>query len=98
MRDPLIIRSPDGAEFFLIATNLKIYGNGNSDRAQRFGSRSIMVDGCRTGALLAAQRDLRWHVRTLSHAARPDHPRILESSARPRFLSGRIFMPAARRR
>ncbi|MDQ0231198.1 immunoglobulin-like domain-containing protein [Metabacillus malikii] len=43
LRDPFIIRSPEGDKFYLIATDLKIYGNGNWDRAQRQGSRSIMV-------------------------------------------------------
>jgi hypothetical protein len=43
VRDPFLIRSPDGSKFFLIATDLKIYGNGDWDRAQRFGSRRIMV-------------------------------------------------------
>lgn len=43
VRDPFIIRSPQGDRFFLIATDLRIFGNGNWDRAQRQGSRSIMV-------------------------------------------------------
>jgi len=43
LRDPYIIRSPEGDKFYLIATDLRIYGNGNWDRAQRNGSRSIMV-------------------------------------------------------
>jgi uncharacterized protein YjdB len=43
LRDPFIIRSPEGDKFYLIATDLKIYGNGNWDRAQRAGSKSIMV-------------------------------------------------------
>ncbi|MED4229100.1 immunoglobulin-like domain-containing protein [Neobacillus cucumis] len=43
LRDPFIMRSPDGDKFYLIATDLKIYGNGNWDRSQRNGSRSIMV-------------------------------------------------------
>ncbi|MDQ0224064.1 immunoglobulin-like domain-containing protein [Metabacillus niabensis] len=43
LRDPFIIRSPEGDKFYLIATDLKINGNGNWDRAQRHGSRSIMV-------------------------------------------------------
>jgi arabinogalactan endo-1,4-beta-galactosidase len=43
LRDPFIIRSPTGDRFFLIATDLKIYGNGDWDAAQRHGSRSIMV-------------------------------------------------------
>ncbi|ULT57335.1 Ig-like domain-containing protein [Neobacillus drentensis] len=43
VRDPFIIRSPEGDKFYLIATDLKINGDWNWDRAQRFGSRSIMV-------------------------------------------------------
>lgn len=42
-RDPMLIRSPEGDRFYLIATDLKIYGNGNWDRAQRHGSRSVLV-------------------------------------------------------
>lgn len=43
LRDPFIIRSPEGDKFYMIATDLKIYGNGDWGRAQTFGSRSIMV-------------------------------------------------------
>ncbi|MCM3443647.1 immunoglobulin-like domain-containing protein [Metabacillus halosaccharovorans] len=43
LRDPFIIRSPEGDKFYLIATDLKINGNWDWDRAQRTGSRSIMV-------------------------------------------------------
>lgn len=43
VRDPFIIRSPEGDKFYQIATDLKIYGDGNWDAAQRTGSRSIMV-------------------------------------------------------
>ena len=43
VRDPFLIRSPQGDRFFLIATDLRIHGNGDWDRAQRHGSRSIMV-------------------------------------------------------
>ncbi len=43
LRDPFIIRSPEGDRFYLIATDLKIHGNGDWDKAQRSGSRSIMV-------------------------------------------------------
>jgi hypothetical protein len=42
-RDPFIIRSPQGDRFYQIATDLRIYGNGNWDAAQRTGSRSIVV-------------------------------------------------------
>lgn len=42
-RDPFIIRSPEGSHFYLIATDLKIYGDANWDRVQRKGSRSIVV-------------------------------------------------------
>ncbi|MHA7965535.1 S-layer homology domain-containing protein [Paenibacillus sp. CAU 1782] len=43
LRDPSIIASPEGDKFYLIATDLKIYGNNDWNRAQRSGSRSIMV-------------------------------------------------------
>ncbi|SFF06022.1 Ig-like domain (group 2) [Paenibacillus algorifonticola] len=43
LRDPFIIRSPEGDKFYLIATDLKIYGNGDWGAAQTSGSRSIMV-------------------------------------------------------
>src|ERR687893_2427709 len=43
VRDPFIIRSHEGDRFFLIATDLKIYGNGDWDAAQRRGSKYIEV-------------------------------------------------------
>jgi beta-xylosidase len=43
VRDPFIIRSPEGDKFYLIATDLKIYGNGNWDASQRTGSRYIEI-------------------------------------------------------
>lgn len=43
VRDPFVIRSPEGDRFYLIATDLKIHGDGDWDGAQRHGSRSIMV-------------------------------------------------------
>jgi hypothetical protein len=43
VRDPFIIRSPKGGRFYLIATDLRIYGNGDWDAAQRHGSRYIEV-------------------------------------------------------
>ncbi|MFI9814226.1 immunoglobulin-like domain-containing protein [Saccharothrix variisporea] len=43
VRDPFIVRSPEGDRFFLIATDLKIHGNGNWDAAQRTGSKYVEV-------------------------------------------------------
>ncbi|ASO20334.1 hypothetical protein FHR81_004443 [Actinoalloteichus hoggarensis] len=43
VRDPFLIRSPAGDRFFLIATDLRIHADGDWDRAQRHGSRSIMI-------------------------------------------------------
>ena len=43
VRDPFIIRSPEGDKFYLIATDLKIYGNGDWNGAQNSGSQSLMV-------------------------------------------------------
>lgn len=43
LRDPFIIRSPEGDKFYMIATDLKIYGNWNWAGSQTSGSRSIMI-------------------------------------------------------
>ncbi|MEU0303207.1 glycoside hydrolase family 43 protein [Streptomyces sp. NPDC006175] len=45
LRDPFIIRSPEGDTFYQIATDLRMYGGtgGSWDQVQRSGSRSIMV-------------------------------------------------------
>ncbi|MFG2737184.1 glycoside hydrolase family 43 protein [Streptomyces harbinensis] len=43
VRDPFLIRDPRDGRFFLIATDLRIHGNGDWDRAQRHGSLDIMV-------------------------------------------------------
>lgn len=43
VRDPFIIRSPRGDRFYLLATDLRIHGNGDWDAAQRFGSKYIEV-------------------------------------------------------
>lgn len=43
VRDPFILRSPQGDRFYQIATDLRMYGNGNWDQVQRTGSKSIVV-------------------------------------------------------
>ncbi|MFJ3445038.1 family 43 glycosylhydrolase [Streptomyces sp. NPDC086081] len=45
LRDPFVIRSPEGDTFYLIATDLRMYRNssGSWDQVQRHGSKSIMV-------------------------------------------------------
>lgn len=43
LRDPHIVRDPEGGRFFLIATDLRIYGGNDFGTAQQTGSRSIMV-------------------------------------------------------
>ena len=43
VRDPFIIRSYEGDKFYLIATDLKIYGNNDWTAAQEHGSQSLMV-------------------------------------------------------
>lgn len=44
VRDPFVIRSPEGDRFYLIATDLKINGSsGGWSRAVTWGSRSLMV-------------------------------------------------------
>lgn len=43
VRDAYIIRSPEGDKFYLIATDLKIHGDGNWGRASTYGSRYISI-------------------------------------------------------
>jgi hypothetical protein len=43
VRDPFIFRSPQGEKFYIVATDLKIHGNGEWHRAVTNGSRSIIV-------------------------------------------------------
>ncbi|WP_203338512.1 family 43 glycosylhydrolase [Nocardioides limicola] len=43
LRDPFMIRSPEGDRFFMIATDLSIGRNGNWDRAQRHGSQHLEI-------------------------------------------------------
>ena len=43
VRDPFIIRSPEGDKFYLIATDLKINGKNDWTAAQEAGSQSLMV-------------------------------------------------------
>ncbi|MFB9683488.1 glycoside hydrolase family 43 protein [Amycolatopsis plumensis] len=43
VRDPFVIRSPRGDRFFLIATDLRMYGRDDWEQSWRHGSRSIVV-------------------------------------------------------
>jgi hypothetical protein len=43
VRDPHIVRSPEGDRFYMVATDLCLYKSLDWDRHQRHGSRSIMV-------------------------------------------------------
>ncbi|WNB84545.1 glycoside hydrolase family 43 protein [Cellulomonas sp. ATA003] len=43
LRDPFIIRSPDGDRFHLLATDLRVYGVGDFIGAQEHGSTSLMI-------------------------------------------------------
>ncbi|UVJ41305.1 glycoside hydrolase family 43 protein [Arthrobacter sp. CJ23] len=43
VRDPHIVRSPDGKRFYLVATDLRVFDCDDWERLQRRGSRSIMV-------------------------------------------------------
>ncbi|ELS52298.1 family 43 glycosylhydrolase [Streptomyces viridochromogenes] len=45
LRDPFVIRSPEGDKFYMIATDLRMYRNssGSWGHVQRHGSKSIMV-------------------------------------------------------
>lgn len=43
VRDPFIIRSPQGNKFYLIGTDQRQYGSSDWDTPQRWGSRNIIV-------------------------------------------------------
>ncbi|MGC3956937.1 MAG: glycoside hydrolase family 43 protein [Verrucomicrobiota bacterium] len=43
VRDPYLLRTPDGQKFHLIATDLSINRNGNWGRAVRAGSKAIVI-------------------------------------------------------
>ncbi|WP_163578970.1 immunoglobulin-like domain-containing protein [Gracilibacillus saliphilus] len=43
LRDPFVIRAPEGDKFYMIATDLKMGESTNFDQAQITGSHSIMV-------------------------------------------------------
>ncbi len=43
VRDPFIIRSPEGDKFYLVATDLQIRDGGGWDRAMRHGSRYLEI-------------------------------------------------------
>ena len=43
LRDPFIIRSPEGDRFYLLATDLRVYGVGDFIGAQERGSTALMV-------------------------------------------------------
>ncbi|MGO1055542.1 immunoglobulin-like domain-containing protein [Crossiella sp. CA198] len=59
VRDPFIIRSPAGDKFYLIATDLRMHGNGNWDAAQRHGSKHIEVWESTDLVRWSAQRHVR---------------------------------------
>lgn len=43
LRDPFIMRSHDGSKFYMLATDLKIYPNGNFTVAQQTGSLNLEI-------------------------------------------------------
>lgn len=43
LRDPFLIRSPEGDRFYLLATDLKIFGGNNFGTAQQTGSKALMI-------------------------------------------------------
>ncbi|TDV44787.1 glycoside hydrolase family 43 protein [Actinophytocola oryzae] len=59
VRDPFVIRSPRGDRFYLLATDLRIYGNGDWDAAQRHGSKYIEVWESTDLVTWSAQRHVR---------------------------------------
>ncbi|RHA44293.1 immunoglobulin-like domain-containing protein, partial [Cellulomonas rhizosphaerae] len=65
LRDPFLIRSPEGDKFFLIATDLSIGGGTSWDASQRSGSQYIEV----------------WESEDLVHWSAQRHVRVSPSTA-----------------
>lgn len=66
LRDPHVVRAPDGDGFFLVATDLRVFGGDDAgwDAWQRHGSRSLVV---------ARSADLvRWSAPWLAEVAPPE--------------------------
>ena len=58
LRDPFIIRSPNNNRFYLLATDLKMFGGGSFAEAQQTGSRSLMIWESEDLVNWSAQREL----------------------------------------
>lgn len=43
VRDPFLVRDPEGGRFWLLGTDLRIYDGAGWDAAERHGSRSIVI-------------------------------------------------------
>ncbi|MFB9787720.1 family 43 glycosylhydrolase [Microbacterium testaceum] len=59
LRDPFLIRSPEGDTFYLIATDLSIGRDGNWDRSQRTGSKYLEVWESHNLVTWSAQRHVK---------------------------------------
>lgn len=78
VRDMFIIRSPENNKFFLIASDLKINGNWDWDRAQHKGSHSIVI----------------WDSKDLVHWSEPRNVTVAASNAGCTWAPESIFIDA----
>jgi hypothetical protein len=91
VRDPFIIRSPKGDKFYLLATDLRIHGNGDWDGAQRFGSKHIEVWESTDLVHWSAQRHVRVSPDTAGNTWAPEAYWDRTSNAYVVFWASKLY-------
>lgn len=94
VRDPFIIRSPEGDKFYMIATDLKINGSGDWTKAQKWGSRSLMVWESTDLATWSKQRSVQVSDESAGNTWAPEAYYDDELGAYVVFWSSKIYTTA----
>lgn len=94
VRDPFIIRSPEGDKFYMIATDLKINGSGDWGKAQTWGSRNLMVWESNDLANWSAQRSVQVSDESAGNTWAPEVYYDDELGAYVVFWSSKIYTTA----
>lgn len=94
VRDPFVIRSPEGDKFYMIATDLKINGSGDWGKAQTWGSRNLMVWESNDLATWSAQRSVQVSDESAGNTWAPEAYYDDELGAYVVFWSSKIYTTA----
>ncbi|MEV8181239.1 immunoglobulin-like domain-containing protein [Specibacter sp. NPDC078692] len=94
VRDPFIIRSPEGDKFYMIATDLKINGSGDWGKAQTWGSRNLMVWESNDLATWSEQRSVQVSGESAGNTWAPEAYYDDELGAYVVFWSSKIYATA----